>query len=309
MINSLSQRLADAWHENEADDFASQLARQSLSASVHAYPELQKTLTELKKPGQEELQLRLTGTGVVGHSTSPEALGIIYQEIATVVKAIGRKISGKPRWESHLLAVAPSAGSVEISFSAPALSSTQESFSATEVPGYEAQSLRQLVNLFAQASDDEHNDDVLLSQTALLPNAARKAIEKIATTARKNNWDIESTLEARNRETVTTLLTPKGASRLIKAAKSRVEKIDEITLTGKGDGWTWSTAKLRFIPENGNMFSASVPPPLQLQTAKLVATPDIDLRATFYRNRIVPSGSDRPIATVYSLAHIELLDD
>lgn len=302
MTDSLVEKFTTAWQLAEGSDFASRMARRSLEASVAGHPELESTLRELQKPTQERLDFRITGDGVVDHSTSAEALGLLYGAIDKATRAVAKSLRGKGRWQPQLFATAPSPGSLKIRFSAPDSPTTSASLRGTEVPTWEAQALRTLANLIAQSEDED--ESVLNSSAAKLPPHARSAIKGLAETTMKVQWNIESLLEGRGRGTVRATLSPAGAQRLKRAAEAITVKTDHVELSGMADGWRWSTGSLVFAPDHGRPFSASVPAHLQSTVARLIADPNAKLQARFEKTRTQPAGTDKVISTAYSLESV-----
>lgn len=300
MVETLAA-FEDSWKSAQGDDFASRMTRRSLEALASQRADLNEVLADLKKPLQESLDLHLNGAGVKGHATDTASLGTFMVQVSEAVKQIAKSISGRSRWTHNLISVAPAPGSVRLHFEVPPLHSTQANLFDTQVASFDAQALRSMANLLVQA---EGNAESLEAATQSLAAPARIAMRHIAKTVVDSHWKFDGRLEARGRPTVELALSEAGAQRLFRAASETNSQVFPVTFTGECDGWTWSTGTMRFLPQGARPFTAAVPPALQTEVAKFVASPGTNVEAHFQATYLTATGSNRRIRTSYALVSI-----
>lgn len=295
-----------SWESAQGEDFASRMARRSLEALASQRDDLEAVLLDLKKPVQESLDLHLRGAGVKGNAADTASLGAFMVQVSEAVKQIAKGMSGRPRWRHNLISVAPSPGSVRLLFEVPPLKSTQPDLRDTQVASFDAQALRAMANLLAQAEGDAETLDAA-TQTLTVP--ARTAMRHIAKTMVDSHWKFDGKLEARGRPTVEVSLSEAGAQRLFRAAAETDSHVVPVSLSGECDGWTWSTGTMRFLPDGQRPFSASVPPNLQAEVARLVSVSGNKVVANFLATYLHAAGTKRRVRTSYALVSINESDD
>ena len=69
------QYLREAWNATSGDSLLSQLSRMSLATSAESRPDLVPALRALQSGRRTELDLHLSGEGVVGHETRLNRFG------------------------------------------------------------------------------------------------------------------------------------------------------------------------------------------------------------------------------------------
>lgn len=291
-----------SWESAQGTDFASRMARQSLEALAVQRPDLNAVLVDMRKPLQESLDLHLEGAGVKDHAADTSALGKFMVQVSEAVKQIAKSISGRTRWSHNLMSVAPSPGSVRLYFEVPPLKAVQTDFSETQVASFDAQALRAMANLLVQA---EGGSEALDAATQSLSAPARVAMKHLAETVVESHWRFSGKLEARGRETVELNLSEAGAQRLLTAAKRTDTDVVPVVIPGECDGWTWSTGTMRYLPKGQRPFTASVPPNLQSDVARLVAEPGKEVVGYFLVTHYTAAGTSRTIRTSYALTDIK----
>lgn len=295
----------NGWESSQGTDFASRMARRSLEALAVQRPDLNALLTDLKKPLQESLDLQLEGAGVKGHATDASALGKFMFQVSEAVKQIAKSISGRSRWSHNLMSVAPAPGSVVLHFAVPPLTAVQAEVADTQVASFDAQALRTVANLLVQAEGDAETLD---AATQSLSPTARAAIRHLAETVVESHWRFSGKLQARGRVTVDLNLSEAGAQRLLTAAKRTDTDVEQVSIPGECDGWTWSTGTLRYLPIGDRPFTASVPPSLQGAVARFVSQPGTEVVGEFLVTRLFAAGTSRTIRTSHALMDIKLVE-
>ena len=294
----------DARHDLEAYD-------ELISSTPAGYPGLplmlrrRTELAELVFGVPPKLELHLEGGDIIGHTASAEPFSRFIRTLNQAVKDVTKSIFGIPSLTSSLR-VTPALGSVVLVIEPPINGREYERQVATEpVERAETAGLRRLVSLMAVASED---DDPTSSQINAslhdLSGAARISLAAFAKSAADAQYDLSGSWTDSENGVAQVKFSPTAASRLQRAAKETTDRIDRQTVTGRVDGWEWSSLRVKFIPAQGRGFRASVPERLAPTVARMVASPDQEVIALFAVHTSVVRGGSQATRRGYSLESI-----
>lgn len=281
-VPSLVDALVEA-REHSGGTFLSS----ALNAAFSYAPENRQVLRDYRLGDQTELDLHLTGATVVNHTTRADWLGLFMNRTSQAVKELAKGIAGRERHTPGLLVEGPGPGSVRVTFRSPPHSKRLGIVPGTEVETLDGKALHQFASLFLLAEDEEELLDASVRQ---LRGGARRALRSVGQSVIDSSWSIEGSLAARGRDLQPVIITPTGASRLVKAVGEEAAVTEPERIEGAVDGWTWSKSVMDFQPRRGRAFRAVVPPDLQEEVAAIVGQPQHDAVGTFQVTTSYPSG-------------------
>jgi hypothetical protein len=297
--------LADALSEARAHAGGTFLAS-ALNAAFSYTPENRQVLRDYRLGDQTELDLHLTGANVVNHTTRADWLGLFMNRTSQAVKELAKGIAGRERHTPSLLVEGPGPGSVRVVFRSPPQPKRPGVVPGTEVETLDGKALHQFASLFLLAEDEE---ELLAASVRQLRGGARRALRSVGQSVIDSSWSIEGSLAARGRDLQPVLITPSGASRLVKAVGEDAAVTKPERIEGAVDGWTWSKSVMDFQPRRGRAFRAVVPPDLQEAVAAIVGQPQHDAVGTFQVTTSYPSGDFTYQRKSYVLESIEAATD
>ncbi len=118
------QYLREAWNATSGgDSLLSQLSRMSLATSAESRPDLVPALRALQSGRRTELDLHLSGEGVVGHETGAEWFGKFISRTAIAVKEVVKSSTKRVQYSANLQVLAPAPGRCALFFDRPCRSS------------------------------------------------------------------------------------------------------------------------------------------------------------------------------------------
>jgi len=231
-----------------------------------------------------ELDLHLDGPGVRNHETDAHLLGQFLTHVAEAVNELVKDTFGLKRHFRNLQIVGSAhQGSVQVRFREPE-SGVEEQDSLVDVNSVspEAQALVNFVQILGAADRAAQRPvDSLLDAHLRLDPGARRALGQVADVVLKAGWNANGYLIRPDDNPVPVSLTLAGANRLSRAAQDSTEHVTTVSMLGHVDGWTWSTAEMRFIADDGEAIRAAVLLGQQHAVAHLGAEPDARAEAKF----------------------------
>ncbi|MCQ4150246.1 hypothetical protein [Rhodococcus qingshengii] len=254
--------IRDASQDPETEQFE---LGQIYAGLVSGSEELEEVWQEETSPEQAELDLHLTGPGVVGHSTRADHLADFVSGINTAMKAIARERLGLKSHPRNLLIEGATPGSVRVVLRAQAGPAPNPKTDDNPMPGTERQAtnvdseaLRTIARLFTNASDPDGQPSVL-AEVRDLPPAARKAIRRSVIASRKGEWEIDGLIRQRTLGASPIAFTKDGARVLEQELKQHDYESVVRWSTGTIDGFRRSLGTFYFTPNIGERsFAVSV---------------------------------------------------
>jgi hypothetical protein len=255
------ESFTQSWHDADGDDFASRMARKSLTAFAEQQPELRVLLFGLEHKAQSELDIHLDGETVTHHEADAESFASLVRGISEATKEIAKHYLGRQRRSSTLRILAPMPGSVRVVLRAiePDEATGGRTMQATRTPSIDSRALDIVATLLARSEVDSSDgaDDVLSGLAANLPARAHFGLRRAARTIDKQDWEISGELRsAHGFQPVN--VSPDGARALLRALDERQESSTEVTMTGTIDGQRRSIGALWFTPNGTAPFEAAV---------------------------------------------------
>lgn len=263
-------------------------------------------LAELAFGAPPKLELHIEGGDVVGNTTSADPFARLIRTLDQVVKDLTKSIFGISRLSSTLR-VTPVLGSVVLIVEPPENDDREyrRQVASGPVERAEIAGLRRLVSVMVIASED---DDPTSSQINAsihdLNGSARNSLAAFAKATADARYELSGSWTDAEDGVAYVKLSPAAASRLQRAARETTDRVDRETITGKVDGWEWSSARVKFIPNQGRAFRASVPDRLAPIVARMVAAPDQEVVALFAVHTSVVRGGSQATRRGYSLESI-----
>lgn len=311
-MSSLTQReeqFALAWNSSAGDDFASQLARQSLEASARANDTLRPVLDRLLTRNQVELDLHLDGVGVRGHQTNAVAFAELIRGVADSVKEISKVALGKKSLANNLLISAPEPGSVRVVLRAAPPKPPRAKSKQTLLPEESADSvsLETVATVLAKAEEAASSPESSLDAfTSELPPRARTSVLRIAKVIKRTGWTVSGELRRPSEGAVEIKISAPGAARLVLALGETESSSQLETLIGVVDGQRKSISAMWFSPDTGRAFEAAVTSrDLMSRVAELAAEGDLRVQAVFMVTTTYPRGVSSSPKLAYVLRSIE----
>ncbi|MBB5853966.1 hypothetical protein ACFQ05_11715 [Amycolatopsis umgeniensis] len=251
------------------------------------------------------LDLHLDGPGVEGHTTNAGSLAAFLKALDEVIKNVAKSTGRLARFNSALR-VTPTLGSVRLLVAAPDVGAEAGALPTKRPEPVEEIALRRLVVLMNLAQKhDEPTSAVLDAALHDLSSPARDALAKFAKVTRESTYELYGHWADASRGTSEVRLSMPAASRLEHAAGDTVSAVAERTIVGTVDGWEWSSSTVRFAPQVGRAFRASVPEHLAPMVARLVSSPDLEYLGHFKVVTMFKRGSNQPGRSGYSLEKIQ----
>lgn len=283
-----------------------ELLAASLGAAFGNLPVYEAASRDFRLQEQTELDLHLEGANVIDHATRADWLGVFMMRTSQAVKELAKGIAGKERHTPSLLVEGPGAGSVRVIFRSPPQPKRAAPIPGTEAETLDGKALHQFASLFLLAEDET---DLLDASVRQLRGAARRALRQVSQQVVDASWSIEGNLAARGRDVQRVVISPNGAANLIRAVGEEAAEVDQVTILGAVDGWTWSKSVMDFQPKTGRAFRAVVPPALQERVAAIVGQPNHDAVGRFTVTTSYPSGDFTYQRKSYVLDSISATDD
>lgn len=255
-----------------------------------------------------ELDLHLNGAGVEGHSTGGRSLGRFLTSLVDATKEVSKSLHGLKRLTTDLQ-VQPGPGSVRIVVSPPVRDVSDAAMARERGESVEVSGLRKLVSLFAVASmdDDVTAEDLSASMTDL-HGKARRAIERLAGSTLKSEYEISGSWQDPRHGRATVSLSLPAAARLRAAASVSTLETDTARFQGEVDGWEWSSSTVKFAPTGARRFRATVPDSLATIVAQIIALKGQRAEAEFTVVTRYASDSGEVASRGYALTSIRLLE-
>ena len=305
MTDSPEELFRRAWAGATSPAMGSRLEQMALESLAFEDERLALELRRLNPSPQAVMDLVLTGAGVSAHETSARYLGRLMTGLSSATKEVGKSLAGLQRLPERLIVAAPTPGSVRLQFRAPEVRRTQDVMTE-DTESIESLAMRQVVALVIQA---ESGGEQLPASMSQLKGAARQSVKAVASTVLKGDWDLSGRLDSPTQGVVEFALSRQGASRLMEAAGQVAAEVSESTLAGVVDGWTWSTATMRFLPNDGAPISVVVPPEHQASTATYNADHGRIVRVKLQVVTTYPAGDVVSARRAYSLLGLTPTDE
>lgn len=303
--------LRDASEFTTGSEGLDQLLRSSLQAGFSQDPVTSRTLRDLDLRNDAEMDVHLHGESEELHVSRADLLGRFLKETTDAVKQIAKDLGGLRRHASNLWVQAPSAGSMRLILRTVEPKRAVQRPGTVTLPGAEGRTLDAMAVLSLAALMEQSTEDGLDSPlTAAIKQfraPARNAVASLAKVVDEANWQLDGCVMVRGREPVGISFGVAEARRLYSAAKTESEDTDPVTIEGQIDGWAWSRSTLRFIPDTGRPFDASVPTTSSVDVARIGADPRNRVRATFLVTTIYPEGATKPKGRSFALQRLEVV--
>lgn len=302
------QYLREAWNATSGDSLLSQLSRMSLATSAESRPDLVPALRALQSGRRTELDLHLSGEGVVGHETGAEWFGKFISRTAIAVKEVVKSSTKRVQYSANLQVLAPAPGSVRVVFRSPMPVVKKKNAAIdpmSEADTVEGDALNTVVKVIALAEAAGPDDGALDDSLQRLQGGARNALRLMAQAVVEGQWSVAGELRRGDGRRSDVTLTGAGAQRLVSVASATNADVTYgHVVIGVVDGWTWSEAKMTFIPEEGDSFKAAVPEAIQAKVARLLDNQN-QARAVFKVVTSYPPGDEGYTRHTYELTSID----
>ncbi|UTT51071.1 MULTISPECIES: hypothetical protein [Rhodococcus] len=271
-------------HFPETADFS---LGQMYVSTVQGDVALEHVWEEETAPEQAELDLHLTGPGVLDHSTNADHLVDFVSGINKAMKAIARQRLGMRSHPRNLLIEGVSPGSVRLVLRAQAGPPPNPKTDNNPMPGTERQgtnvdseALRTIARLFTNASDTGGAPSIL-AEVRDLPQSARQALRKSVEASRKGDWEIDGLIRQRKLGASPVSFTRQGAMVLRQELVEHEYDIERQWSIGTIDGFRRSLGTFYFTPNvGGRSVAVSVfDSGILAKAAALAATEDVQVMA------------------------------
>ncbi|MCI0158283.1 hypothetical protein KNO15_16395 [Leifsonia shinshuensis] len=304
--STLERELRRAWHASSGNDFASRLARSSLEASASQVPELEQALFELKNGFQAELDVHLSGEGVIDHETDAYSFAEFVRGIADAVKEVSKQAMGRQRLRSPLHIVAPAPGSVHLVLRVPPPREEDGSIVEARTESQHSLSLGIVAAVLARAgtSGNEESFSLLGGMTNQLPTKAHAGLRRAAKAISRTNWDVEGELKRPQSDALRLELGRPGALALLDALDAKTNEEDVATLRGRVDGQRRSVGAMWFLPDNAGPIEAAIVDPDLIDPIAHFSAEETPTVATFKVVRWIPAGTNARTRQTYVLTEI-----
>lgn len=276
--------LRSAFQSSVGESRFAELARTSLRALVDpADDDETQVYLEETAPEQAELDLHLTGSGVLGHATNAHSFSQFVSGISEAVKETAKALAGKGSYTEGLLIEGAAHGSVRLVLRAPQPVTEETPIDGvTNVTSVDSRALLQVGSLLSHAGE-EGDDSPLLAELRQLPAAARRGLKRASKSADSAGWQIDGVVRQRGRGADRIRLSRDGTRRLISALDDETAETSYERLFAKIDGARQSINSVWFAPDTGGTpIRAGVPDgELLKKVARLGADPDGLVEAVF----------------------------
>jgi len=208
-----------------------------------------------------ELDLHLFGPSVHHNETDAYLLGQFLTGVADTVNELVMNAFGRNRVFRHLqTAGSGQPDSVQVRFREPELLVEEVSLVDSTSASPLGHGIFNLVQIMGAAERAAQQPAQSMLNAHLTPApSARRALGKLADVVLQAGWNVHGHLMRPGEDPTPISWSLAGAYRLSRATQDSAQRVKTISACGHVDAWTWPTAEIRFLTDDGHPIRAAVP--------------------------------------------------